>query len=279
MKNFLLKCNFLDSDIVLKQEATIEELKSEFDKLFKACKSAKTKGHLLCFVYFSGHGSVNSTGQTCGHCLDGKVFEIEKQMRDLSSYPSVALIGFMDCCRTDQTKNQTQVKLPGQLALIFSNPAGQASFDFVGQLSPVTRSFIDTMTKSGKNFNESLSEWSRNHQSAEVIEKLKYDIQLVPNEVITKIPNAKSKPLKTWTPGDLQEWMRSLNLRNEVDYIKNISLHQFDGLTLIEIYDGGKIDQQYCFETIMITNNNTSADFLSFKRYLIKLMDSQKVLQ
>jgi hypothetical protein len=98
MKGFLEGIGFL-------VEMTIDEwrlnIKSKYKKLLDISKSQKKKTNkdqrALFFVYYSGHGYVNTT--TYGVNKFKENIPIEKWLRRIAMYPNTYTIGLFDCIR------------------------------------------------------------------------------------------------------------------------------------------------------------------------------------
>jgi len=120
MSNFLsVSCDFKGPDLVwIKNEASPAKIYSEITQLEnEAKKAAKDSNNkkLLIFVYYSGHGTLDHSGSTHGHTLDGTSFDIESLVRKLSAWPNTAVISILDCCRLEQKgfkKSYTQSSWP-----------------------------------------------------------------------------------------------------------------------------------------------------------------------
>jgi len=100
--------------------------------LQEKAKNAKQAGNMLIFVYYSGHGTIDSTGMTCG-------------------------IALLDCCR-EQRKgiglHQPQInKIKGQLSLIHAVDAGKSAVIATGATnSMVTEKFLQLMNRTTETY-------------------------------------------------------------------------------------------------------------------------------
>jgi len=170
---------------------------------------------------------------TCGHILDGTPFSIEKEIRTLAKWTNTVVIAVLDCCRLEQKGVRiVDEKVAGQLELIHAVEPGRAAIARPGHMSEVTASFIEKVKSSSLTFPASIKEWGVSHKTAQVLHKLKYEIELkVGTSLALKIPAKVSE----WSPEDLVDWMKSIQISKVSQYEKVIvhTDNRFDGKWLL----------------------------------------------
>jgi len=187
---------------------------------------------------------------TCGHLLDGTSFPIEKEIRTLSKWTNTVVIALLDCCRLEQKGVRIiDEKIAGQLVLIHAVEPGRAALARPGHMSEVTSSFIEKITSSCRTFPASIKEWGTTHKTAQVLHKLRYQIELKTGTSLTlKIPIK----IEEWSPENVVDWMKSVQI-SKVSQYEQVITHadnRFGGSWLLRYYNNREKLQQ----SIGITN-------------------------
>jgi len=259
------KCGFSDlAPVWLRDESTNpQNISEEFSRILKIALSAKINGKLLVFIYYSGHGTIDKQGQTCGHWTDGTSFELESTIRNISTCVNVAVISLLDCCREEQKRGgefiKVEGKTKGQLSLIHAVPAGKSASAVIGDLySKVTGEFLELMNHTTETYPECLTRWAKKHQTVCVTDKLVYEVKFKTISIVG--PKSSPIELENMSSEDLIELLHSLNLRT--DYSPVIRKERYDGRTLKDLYEEDELK-------ILFT---VGADVLTVKKHLKKML-------
>jgi len=169
----------------------------------------------------------------------GKKFDLESAVRELSQRSNTVVIGFLDCCRTFQTKKITSKTPPKQLALLFAVPVGAAAIASLTEpLSVATRAFLSQMESNNQTFPTSIRGWARKH-AYEMVDTVKYEVNLKLNAV-KPVPLAEN--LEEWETKHLVSWLKTIpNLKG--NYENAIVEGEFSGVHLKLMHRKNKLHQ------------------------------------
>jgi len=209
---------------------------------FKSIENILRKNRLegrktAVFLYYSGHGFLVD-GFTVGITLSGKEFSLEETIRKISLIPNSFVMSLFDCCRTippKDSKGKTDLTT-GQLHILHAVAPGKSALSRpeVNCLSEFTGEFLQRMKRSTESYPACVRPWLKYHKTAEYIDKSKFEFAL---KICAKpgTIEIKRKNIDKWSPEDIADWFKSLNLSK--DYTNDIISDGVDGAGICLIID------------------------------------------